>query len=482
MRSRLWHKTAVATAVSLVGVLLFLRQDLSVDLTVLDARMEADEQPRSVQDMPADSLGQLFRGVEYTIRRLMKSEHLRGGCAIAISRGGRMVYARGLGYADKEQGAVMEPTYTMRVASVSKLITAVATMHLVEEGRLSLDQKVFGPDGVLGTDVFNTGRDLRHRNITVRNLLDHSGGWVPIPRADPMFSPVDIAQELRKPLPIGIDDIIRHMLRKQLGFNPGAYSYYSNFGYGVLGEVVEAAACMPYEDYVRSRVLAPLGIYDARVGYSHVEDRLPGEVRYYGPDDLERTPDYAQPGRLVQRAYGGSDIHTLGAAGGWVISAVDLLKLTLSIDGRRDVPEQLTPWSVALMTDPQSRFDPLGWRKVIEGAWFRTGTLSASSAIVCRRPDGICFAAIFNSANWLGPSLAVKTANELNRAISHVRRWPDQDLLAGDLRWRAYRAMTPDKSDVMPPPPRKRRKKVGKPVNPLVWKENKKPAAPHKKR
>lgn len=472
MRSHLWRKTTIATLLSVVGVLLFQREDRTVELPEVSARMSAEELPHSVQGLEGDSLAPYFRGVDYTIRKLMRQEHLRGGCAICISRGGRVVYTRGIGYADKDQKAVMEPTYLMRVASVSKLITAIATMHLVEEGRLSLDQKVFGPDGILGPELFNPGRDLRHRNITVRNLLNHSGGWIPEPRADPMFSSVDMAAEMRKKLPLDIDDIIRYMLRRQLGFNPGAYSYYSNFGYGVLGEVVEMAAGMPYEDYVRSRVLAPLGIYDARLGYSHPEDRFAGEATYYGPDDLERTPDYAQARKLVRRAYGGSDIHTLGSAGGWIISAADLLKLTLSVDGLPTVTDQLTPWSIALMTDPQSRYDPLGWRKVIEGAWFRTGTLSASSAIICRRPDNICFAAVFNCANWLGPSLAVKTANELNRAISHVRRWPDCDLLADDQSWQAYQAMTPDKTSLKPPPPAKRhKKKAGKPVNPLIWKQ-----------
>lgn len=242
-------------------------------------------------------------------------------------------------------------------------------------------------------------------------------------------------------LPVSMEDIIRYMQGKSMHFAPGAYSSYSNFGYGILGEVVSKAAGMPYEDYVRSEVLAPLGIFDAHLGYSHIEDKLENEVVYYEPDTAYRTGDYADRSKLSRRAYGGSDIHTLGSAGGWVISSTDLLKLMMSIDGFGTVPNQLSNSSIGEMTDPNSRFDPLGWRKVIGDAWFRTGTLSATSAALCRRPDGICFAAIFNSSNSLGPNLAVILTNKMNEIINRVSIWPDYDLLEGDHRWQAYKNM-----------------------------------------
>ncbi len=435
MRLNIGQKTLILSVFSVIIFLIVGGQNFTNKVEEREAiSFDSPKQFSQENSVFADTI---FMPIYQNMSKLLKREHLTGGANIAVSIGGRMVYARGIGYSDVEDSVEMTPDHRMRVASVSKLITAVAVMHLVEEGKLTLNQKVFGPTGVLNGKEYSIMRDQRMKNVTVRNLLNHSGGWT-TKYGDPMFMPHVIAREMGLDLPIGMSDIIKFMQTKRMHFNPGSYSVYSNFGYGILGEVVEAAAGMPYESYVQSEVFAPLGIYDAELGYSHIEERLENEASYYEPD-RSLVVDYADAGKMSRRAYGGTDIHTLGSAGGWVLSAVDLLKLALTIDNFASVPDQLSRESIDEMAENNSNLGPLGWRKVLQHFWFRTGTLAATSAIVCRRPDGICFVVTINSSNSLGPSLAVLVANKMNESINRIKRWPEYDLLEGDMQWVAYK-------------------------------------------
>lgn len=437
----LWHKTILLMAVTLPTAFYAFRTDGYVRLALAGSFIPPDAKPVTFRVCNEDSPDSLTEDMCSQLTTFMRRNGLRGGVNVAISNGGRLVFAKGFGYADLSDSSLMEPHNVMRVASVSKLITAVAVIRLVEEGRLFLDQKVFGPVGVLNDDVYSVFKDSRMRDITVRQLLNHSGGWT-AKYGDPMFMPQAIESYMGCGLPIDIEDIIRFMQCKSLHFTPGSMSVYSNFGYGILGEVIEKAAAMPYEEYVNSSVLYPLGIYDAHIGFSHKEERLSDEVAYYEPDTTSLVADYADKGKFSRRAYGGSDIHTLGSAGGWVISPVDLLKLMLAIDGFASVPDLIKDDDIYQMTDPDSHFDPLGWRKVIGDCWFRTGTLSATSAALCRRPDGVCFAAVINSSSGsLGPNLAILLTNKMNELINRIPYWPDDDLWAEDEAWNAYKAM-----------------------------------------
>ena len=125
-------------------------------------------------------------------------------------------------------------------------------------------------------------------------------------------------------------------------FNPGIGSVYSNFGYGILGEIVTKVSGMSYEQYIKSHILNPLGVYDMSIGYSDKNKRLKNEVFYYEADSSYIAFDYRTKERdsvMVRRAYGGTDIQTLGSAGGWVASAIDLIKIILTVDGYNTVPD-----------------------------------------------------------------------------------------------------------------------------------------------
>jgi len=209
------------------------------------------------------------------------------GASFCIAHKGRVIYAHSFGMANKEEGIAMQPYHTMRVASVSKLITATAVMKLVEDGKLRLDDKVFGVNGILNDPRFLKYKDKRVEEITVHNLLNHSGGWTPR-WGDHLFIKDVIARELGKALPLDVDDYIIFALSKKLHFQPGSHSSYSNIGFVILQRVIEKASGMDYESYVLDEIFKPLHIYDAHLANSWDSLRFHNEVRYYEVPKLKR--------------------------------------------------------------------------------------------------------------------------------------------------------------------------------------------------
>ena len=161
---------------------------------------------------------------------------------------GRLVYARGFGYADKESREFVEPDHLFRIASIAKPITSIAIMKLIDDGLINVDDKVFGTDGILNGPDYNIILDSRVKDITVRHLMQQTSGWGFINNnQDPMFSNKHIAQRMNMNPPVGPVTIIKFMLRTQRLYNePGTNYFYSNFGYCILGRVIESVSGKNY--------------------------------------------------------------------------------------------------------------------------------------------------------------------------------------------------------------------------------------------
>src|ERR1019366_6272250 len=194
---------------------------------------------------------------------LLSKYSIPGG-SIGVSKNGKLVFARGYGYADAEAQIPTQPDSRFRIASLSKAITAVTVMHLVEQGLLTLDQPAFAllPDLQPPAE---SKPDPRLASITIRNLLNHTGGWDRDTTFDPMFISPTVCAALGVPAPASTENIIRYMRGQPLQFAPGTQYVYSNFGYAVLGRVIERVTGMSYEQYVRQNVLAPMGISQMRI-------------------------------------------------------------------------------------------------------------------------------------------------------------------------------------------------------------------------
>ena len=133
-------------------------------------------------------------GMDKRIENYMRQWALRG-TSLAIMRNDSLVYAKGYGWADKELDINMEPSHILRVASVSKLLTATGIMMLQERGLVSLRDTVFGPRGILTDSVYaSVIKDPNYKKITVEDLLRHKGGFTSA-GGDPMFSTRYIIQQ-----------------------------------------------------------------------------------------------------------------------------------------------------------------------------------------------------------------------------------------------------------------------------------------------
>jgi CubicO group peptidase (beta-lactamase class C family) len=351
------------------------------------------------------------------------------GASLAVTKNERLVYAKGFGIANHETGEQVKPGHLFRIASVSKLITAVAIMKLYEEGKLDLDERVFGPDGILNDSAFLSYKDKRIELISIRHLLNHTAGWSRY-SGDPMFSPLYIARKMKVPAPATFEQILQFTLERDLNYKPGSRYSYSNLGYGILGAIIERKSGMPYQDYVVMNLLKPLDIHDMHIGKSYYQDKYPNEVRYHSSGGRMTTYSMDGSGEKVPIYYGGNDMELLGPAGGWVASAPELIKFLTAVDGFDEQPDILSKKSIAMMSDPSIAGKGLyGWRGSDKyGTWWRTGYLTGSSALIVRQPDGVNWVILTNTSTYKDSRIHRYTSRMMFGAVNKVRHWPMLDL------------------------------------------------------
>ncbi len=356
------------------------------------------------------------------------------GAAMAVARDGRLVFARGYGYADRASGDHVQPTALFRIASVSKPVTAAAVLRLVDEGRLSLDDRMLD---LIARPPVGTSFDPRIRDVTVGDLLYHAGGWDRQQSGfDPMLAPGRISAAMRERPPISVETIIRYMLERRLDFYPGTRQAYSNFGYAVLGRIIEAATGERYEDYVRRAVLEPSGAVRMRLARSLLRHRAEAEVRYH--DDRRVRTVFPGTEDTVPVPYGGFSIEAMDAHGGWLASAPDLLRFLTAIDLNPTRPDLLKAETVQAMTSPHETANPdseyyaMGWvvdRGKDGPAWYHRGDLPGTTALLACA--GRTQFALLLNGNAGSREDAERMLPALRRAAESITTWPDRDLFPG---------------------------------------------------
>ncbi len=342
-------------------------------------------------------------GIDRKVRQYMSRWAIKGA-SLAIMRNDSLLYAKGYGWADEDENAAMEPSHILRMASVSKLITAAGIMVLQDRDSLSIKDKVFGTDGILNDSLFTeTIKDKNYHKITVEHLLRHQGGFY----RDPLFSSKDVMNQMRLDCPPVKEDFYRLVLRNKLRFMPGEWQKYSNFGYLLLSEIIEKVSGKPYEQFIIEDVLRPAGCFDMHIGGNYYSDRRENEVRYYTHEGEGKfIEEYNGSGVMVERCYGGNNIPLLSGAGAWCGSPAEIARLVASIDCRPEVKDIISPEAVAQMIEyfDKDTFS-LGWNDTTpEKGWSRTGTLAGTSALVKYFPDGECWIMITNTSTYRGPS------------------------------------------------------------------------------
>ncbi|MDI7261747.1 MAG: serine hydrolase domain-containing protein [Thermodesulfobacteriota bacterium] len=340
------------------------------------------------------------------------------GASLAVAFNGKLILARGYGYAKKSlTGKIpVQPQSRFRFASLSKPLTAAAIMLLAEEGKFSLDDQIISLLQELGPQKI---RDTRISQITVRNLLEHRGGFDSNISGDPMF--------LNQPPCPGN---LKSFLAQKLDFTPGEKYVYSNIGYCILGRVIEKVTSKSYENFVKERVLEPVGAHSIELGAS--TKSKPNEVNYY-----ELLPPFYQ-GKSTS-PYGGFGLEAMDAHGGWIGSSIDYLRFLTAIDGQR-MPTLLKPNTFAEMLampdDPTLKDKPTYYakgflvRKLPDGGrnFWHDGSLPGTSAIAVRTALGYGWVALFNGRTDDWKKLNLEIDRAIWEGVRSVKELPVNDL------------------------------------------------------
>ena len=378
--------------------------------------------------------------LDKAVKALLKKYDIPGA-TLAVMKDGKLVYAEGYGFSDKAAKEKAKPETLFRIASVSKTFTAVATLKLIQEGKLSLDDKAFE---IL--DDFHppagSSPDPRLGLITVKDLLRHSGGWDSAVGGDPQYMSLEIAAATGCPSPPSPQAVVRYWMGQLLQLNPGAKYVYSNFGYNVLGRIIEKKTGQSYESHVLSQVLLPAGIRRMQIGHSLKEQRASGEGVYH-PNAGSELMDSVFPALgQVQQPYSGWSHEALDSHGGWIASAVDLMRYVRVVEGSGGQPKLLSDETLATMTQYQGlpgtgqspdHYYALGWNVDFPGTpqeeWSHSGALeNCNASLLTRRADGISYAVLFNTLPSNFQAFFEELIPTMRSTVNSVSKWPEKDL------------------------------------------------------
>jgi CubicO group peptidase (beta-lactamase class C family) len=305
--------------------------------------------------------------------------------SLAISRNGQFVFDQGFGFNQgfrlgnvKDMGPT-DMSSLFRIADVTMPITSVAIFTLIEQGKLTLTDKVFGASGILGTKYGKSPYGQYVADITVDNLLTHTcGGWA-ADANDPMYK--NNSWDQAKLIGWTLENMA-------LTSPPGEHWAFSNFGYCLLGRVIEQVTGQPYASYVQSAVLAPCGTDVMRIAGNTLKERAPNEVVYFGQYNED-------PYKM--------NVARMDANGGWLATPSALVQFLNHVGGSGQIPSILKAETIRVMTTPSPAFPSTsaakyarGWM-VGSGNLWHNGSFPGSTTLMVRTASGMCWAALANT-------------------------------------------------------------------------------------
>lgn len=319
------------------------------------------------------------------VAREFMSAHMVPGLSVAIARNGALVYERGFGFADHDKNERVTPAHSFRIASVSKPITSVTLFRLMEDKRLTLDDTVFGPGSILGHD-FGRANKRWVDEIRIKHLLANTAGGWQNDDTDPMIRNPEMNHK----------QLIAWVIENvPLGHPPGEHYAYSNFGFCILGRVIEKLTGVRYEQHVHAAILKRCGVTGMRIAGNTRAERAPGEVVYYGVGG--------------QNPYN-MHVRRMDSHGGWLATARDLAMFASHVDGHSASRNILAPDSIRQMTTASTANAgyALGWEVNCVDNWWHRGSLPGTTSTMVRTAGGFCWAALANTREaWAdtGPAM-----------------------------------------------------------------------------
>jgi N-acyl-D-amino-acid deacylase len=349
------------------------------------------------------------------------------GAALAITKNGKLVLAKGYGWANVARGEVVEPDTLFGLASLSKSLTAAGILKLVEQGKLGLDDPVF--DNLKHIRAPRGARvDPRLRTVTVRQCLNHSGGWDRAVHGDPVNWEPQICRAYRVRPPLSPAHFISFAMTLPLNFKPGTDAKYSNVGYIILGEVIAKVSGRPYDRFVIDNVLKPMGI--KRAGLHAFDGKyMAGEALRYLAGTMLALPALLFP--------------MISATGGWSGSVVDVARFLTNLDGSRGksvLSEKsrqlmLEPPPEPLKPRPNGTYYGLGWDSVFVKdktfGYYKDGSYQGMRTFMKRLPTGVNWVLLYNASMEFDPQdmqIADRTIQEVRKLVEGLGKHPDVDL------------------------------------------------------
>ena len=242
-------------------------------------KVQPTERPSSVARIPRLSEAQAIKVIRRELAGRAAKEEFSG--AVQIASEGRVLFQGAYGFADRERSVQNSVETRFRIASMNKMFTGTAIVQLAQAGRLSLQDSV----GKYLPDYPN--KELASK-VTVHQLLTHTGGTGDF-FGEPAYSTNrDAFKELR--------DYTNALGTRGVRFEPGTQWEYSNYGYIILGRVIEAVSGESYYDYVREHIYQPAGM--ARTdSLAETEDVQARATGYSGPIGARERNDSTLPYR-----------------------------------------------------------------------------------------------------------------------------------------------------------------------------------------
>ncbi len=380
--------------------------------------------PETESEMPPAQVGAVklasLADLDGIMNQALQQFYVPGG-SLAVAHKGKLVYAKGFGVANLRTQEPVTPNTLFNLASCTKAISTFGVMRLVDSGRLRLDDTMYS---VIGRPNLVRGMqaDPRVAQITVRQLLHHSGGW----NDDSGF--VRAGNEVQRLAPNGLpySEAVKVLLATPLDYEPGTQAKYANGQWNLIKYIVECAAQRPYVQYLQEQLQA-IGIHD-------MCEESRGVIR----GQASRYAGY--PPHII--AGGQRTVPLMPDFGNWMASSVDMVKLLTAIDGSRmsgisqdSFNQMIAPLPPPMQNNPNGSHFGLGLdtvRLTPEGVTYsKNGGKPGVHAQIIHLPNHTDFCLLLNggsspddpNANPMGP-----TIKAIRLVLNNVNEWPQTDM------------------------------------------------------
>jgi len=362
--------------------------------------------------------------LEQAMTNFLAAHNFEAG-TLALMKDSKLVFRQGYGWRDTNFTKVIHPDNLFRLASVTKTLTASAIYKLIAAGKFTTNTAIYSYlgippwGGVLG--------DSRITNITVQNLLDHSGGWNKntSPVGEAMLKTILITTNMGLDHPANPTNIISWMFSKPLDFTPGTTNVYANIGYLILGRVIEKASGKSYMEYILQDLLGNagltniLGFTNVMQSHSRPRDLAPWEIWY--ADQPQYLPQSAVdfPTNMTARFIDGGDYYeSFDSWGGLSASAIGLCHYLLNYREGYDI------------RPPGS---PLSWEYNFYGSLPGASSVLHQTISQNSQTNNLEFAALFNARDDLNELGNTQAYAAITNAVAGISSWPSNG--GGMIQW-----------------------------------------------